>query len=59
MVKQSRIECMFLYRTQSSANRRTEDQMLSGRSFIKNRNRIGPKTDPWGTPGNTGTGSEA
>ena len=38
---------MFLYRTQSSANRRTEDLMLSGRSFIKIRNRIGPKTDPW------------
>ena len=33
--------------------------MLSGRSSIKIRNRIGPKTDPWGTPDNTGTGSEA
>ena len=48
-----------VYRTLSSANRRTEDLMLSGRSFIKIRNRIGPKTDPWGTPDNTGTGSEA
>ena len=42
-----------------SANRRTEDLMLSGRSFIKIRNRISPKTDPWGTSNNTGTGSEA
>ena len=31
---------------------RTEDLMLSGRSFIKIRIRIGPKTDPWGTPDN-------
>ena len=50
---------MFLYRTQSSANRQTEDLMLSGRPFIKIRNRIGPKTDPWDTPDNTRTGSEA
>ena len=58
-VKQSWSECIFLYRTQSSANRRTEDLMLSGRSFMKRRNRTGPKTDPWGTPDSTGTGSEA
>ena len=31
---------MFLNRTQSSVNRQTEDLMLSGRSFIKIRNRI-------------------
>ena len=47
---------MFLYRTQSSTNRRTEDLMLSGKSFIKIRNRIGPKTEPWGTPDTTSTG---
>ena len=34
-VKQSWIEYMFLYRTQSSANLRTEDLMLSRKSFIK------------------------
>ena len=28
---------MFLYRTQSSVNRRTKDLMLSGRSFIEMR----------------------
>ena len=59
---------MFLYRTQSSANRGTEDLMLSGKvskgakirkSLIKIRNRIGPKTDPLDTPDNTGTGSMA
>ena len=48
-----------LYRTQSSANRRTEDLILSGKSLLKIRKRIGPKTDPWGTPDKTGTGSEA
>ena len=47
------------YTGQSSTNRQTGDLMLSGKSFIKIRNRIGPKTDPWGTPDNTGTGSEA
>ena len=26
---------------------------------MKMRNRIGPKTDPWGTPDSTGTGYEA
>ena len=26
---------------------------------MKIRKRIGPKTDPWGTPDKTGTGSEA
>ena len=33
--------------------------MLSGRSFMKMRNMTGPRTDPWGTPDSTGTGSEA
>ena len=49
---------MFLYRTQSSANRRTEDLILSGKSLMKIRKRIGPKTDPWGTADKTGTGSD-
>ena len=40
-------------------NMRTEDLMLSGRSFMKMRNRIGPKTDPWGPLDSTGTGYEA
>ena len=50
---------MFLYRTQSSANRQTEVLILSGKSFIKIRNRIGPKTDPWGALDNFESGSEA
>ena len=51
---------MFLYiKTQSSAQRRTDDLIFSGRSLIKMRNRTGPKTDPWGTPDRTGTGSGA
>ena len=33
--------------------------MLSDRSFMKMRNRTGPRTDPWGTTDSTGTGSEA
>ena len=40
-------ECILLYRTQSSANRQTEDLMLSGRLFMKMRNRTGPRTNPW------------
>ena len=28
-------------------------------AFMKMRNRTGPRTDPWGTPDSTGTGSEA
>ena len=44
--------------TESSANMPTEDLILSGRSFMKMGNSIGPKTDPWGTPDNTGTVSE-
>ena len=34
---------MFLYKTQSSAKRRTDDLIFSGRSLIKMRNRTGPK----------------
>ena len=50
---------MFLYKTQSSDKRRADDLILSGRSLIKMRNRTVPKTDPWGTPDRTETGSEA
>ena len=50
---------MFLYKIQSSAKRRTDDLILSGRSLINIKKRTGPKTDPWGTPDKTGTGSEA
>ena len=41
------------------AKRRTDDLIFSGRSFIKMINRTGHKTDPWGTPDKTWTGSEA
>ena len=51
-------ECSY-GRTQSSANMQTEDLILSSKSFMKNRKRIGPKADPWGTLDKTGTGSEA
>ena len=47
-------EYMFIYRTQSSGCYPTNHL------FIKMKNMIGHKTgDPWGTPDNTGTGSEA
>ena len=42
----------------SSANRRTCDCTLSGRSFMYNRNKIGLRTDPCGTPEETGITSE-
>ena len=32
---------MFIYKTQSSAKRRTDDLIFSGRSLIKMRNRTG------------------
>ena len=38
-----------------SANFKTELETPFSRSFIYTRNKIGPKTDPWGTP--LGTGS--
>ena len=46
------------YTAVSSANRQTCDCTLSGRSFMYNRNKIGPRTDPCGTPEETGTSSE-
>ena len=42
-----------LYSKQSSANSLTEDVTLSGRSFMWQRNSIGPSTVPWGTPEST------
>ena len=39
-----------LYSTQSSANRRIFDVMLSAISFMQIRNSVGPKTVPCGTP---------
>ena len=50
---------MFLYKIQSSAKRRTDDLIFSGRSLLKMRHRTCPNTVPWGTPGMTGSGSEA
>ena len=32
--------------------------MLSGRSFINIKKRMGPNTETWGTPDNTEAGSE-
>ena len=49
---------MFLYRTQSSANKWTDDLMLSGRPLMNTKKRTGPRTEPWGTPDKTGTGSD-
>src|SRR6056300_1027018 len=40
--------------TVSSAKSLIDDFIASGRSFIKMRNNIGPKTVPWGTPDLTG-----
>ena len=38
-----------LYRRQSSANSQVVDETTDGKSLIKNRNKRGPKTVPWGT----------
>ena len=46
------------YTAVSSANRRTCDCTLSGRSFMYNRNKIEPRKDPCGTPEETSTSSE-
>ena len=42
----------------SSANSRALLLRESGRSFIYERNRQGPNTDPWGTPDITGTSGD-
>ena len=39
------------YTVESSANMSTNElRISSGRSLMKIRNKVGPKTDPWGTP---------
>ena len=57
-ILQSIRDFIFLYNTQSAAKRRSDDLIFSGRSIIKMRKRTGPKTDPWGSPNRTGTGTE-
>ena len=47
---------MVRYTAVSSVNRR--GCTLSGRSLIYSRNKIGPRTEPCGTPEDTGTSSE-
>ena len=47
-----------LYRIASSANSRIWEWVPVGRSLIYNRKRIGPKTEPWGTPDVTWIWSE-
>ena len=39
-----------IYKIVLSANSRTLDCYLAGRSFINTKNSIGPIKDPWGTP---------
>ena len=43
----------------SSANKHTGQAAHLGRSFIKIKNRSGPKTDPWGTPLSTSNSSDS
>ena len=50
---------MNVYFYMGHSHLRTEDLMLSGRLFVKMKNRTGLRTDPWGTPDSSGTGSEA
>ena len=42
------------YMAASSAKSLTLDLKCSGRSFIYSRNKMGPRTEPWGTPEETG-----
>ena len=49
----NQIGFVFVCREQSSANRRTDEFMLFGKSFIYTRNNSGPSTVPWGTPETT------
>ena len=49
---------MVLLHMVSSANRRIFDLMPSGRSLMYSRKRLGPRTDPCGTPDSTGRVSD-
>ena len=51
----SSCDSIFLYRRQSSANKRTCDDTAKGKSFIWHKKSRGPKTVPWGTPESTVT----
>ncbi len=42
----------------SSAKKKAESPRMVGRSFIYNRKRNGPMTEPWGTPLRQGVSSE-
>ena len=42
------------YMSVSSAKILTLDLKCSGRSFMHARNKMGPRTEPWGTPEETG-----
>ena len=55
---QSSLEATTRYAIVSSAKSRTCDDSESGRSLIKTRNKIGPRTDPCGTPDVTGADAE-
>ena len=50
--------CTVKYTAVSSANKWTGDCKLSGRSLMYSKNKMGPRTDPWGAPDDTGSSSE-
>ena len=53
-VWQSALLFIVNYTAVSSEYSLTSEWMFSGRSLIYKRNKIGPKTEPWGTPDMTG-----
>ena len=52
------VELIAVYKAVSSAKSLTLDFPCSGRSFMYARKRIGPRTEPCGTPEETGIFSE-
>ena len=52
------VELIAMYKAVSSAKSLTLDLTCSGRSFMYARKRIGPRTEPCGTPEETGIFSE-
>ena len=52
------VELIARYKAVSSAKSLTLDLTCSGRSFMYARKRIGPRTEPCGTPEETGIFSE-